>query len=169
MRLHWVARTATAAAVILLGACATQDRPVAPPVEPLWTGTDEVRDRLAESAHRAVMAHETLAMIERTRDQPAPSPLDETVLPPELQRSISFDWSGPGEEAARQIAREIGYELSVSGNPPAVTPMVHLALRDTASGKILENLGHQVHPKAAVMVDPNLRRIEFRYAPQGAN
>src|SRR3546814_19699165 len=87
-------------------------------------GTEEVSDLLAETAQRAVSAHETRAMIGRTRDQPAPSPLDETTLPPELQRATSIDWSGPGVEAAAQIVREIGYEMTISGNPPAVTPMV---------------------------------------------
>src|SRR3546814_18244411 len=92
MRLVRTTRGTAVAMAFLLGACAAQKQVPAPMMEPVWDGTEEVSDLLAESAQRAVSAHETLAMIERTRDQPAPSPLDETPLPPEMQRATSNAW-----------------------------------------------------------------------------
>src|SRR3546814_10448308 len=89
MRLVRTTRGTAVAMAFLLGACAAQKQVPAPMMEPVWDGTEEVSDLLAESAQRAVSAHETLAMIERTRDQPAPSPLDDTTLPPALQRATS--------------------------------------------------------------------------------
>src|SRR3546814_20509472 len=96
MRLVRTTRGTAVAMAFLLGACAAQKQVPAPMMEPVWDGTEEVSDLLAESAQRAVSAHETLAMIERTRDQPAPSPLDETTLPPELQRATSIDRKSVG-------------------------------------------------------------------------
>src|SRR3546814_19557541 len=102
MRLVRTTRGTAVAMAFLLGACAAQKQVPAPMMEPVWDGTEEVSDLLAESAQRAVSAHETLAMIERTPDQPAPSPLDEPTLPPELQRAPSIDWTRSGvEEAAK--------------------------------------------------------------------
>lgn len=137
--------------LILLGSCAAHTVR-----SPDWSTRAEVQDLLARSAQRAATAQETLAALERARVRPAPTALDETTLPPELQRLTSVEWSGPGEEAVRQIAREIGYEFRATGNPPPIPAMIHISRLEVPVAKALEEIGHQVHPRAEVIVDPNL-------------
>jgi defect in organelle trafficking protein DotD len=122
-----------------------------------------VADSLAQSADRAARAQESLAQVERARSEPAPPSLDVTGLPPELRRQATMTWSGPGAAAARETAGLIGYEFRVVGNPPAAQPMVNVNARDLPVAKILEDIGLQVQGSAQVVVDANLKRVEFRY------
>jgi defect-in-organelle-trafficking protein DotD len=153
------------AALLALGACVTQGN--VPSGTPNWDGEEKARvlDLLGQSAKRSAAAQETLAMIERTRTKPTASPIDETGLPPDLKRPTTMDWSGPGEDAVRQIARLIGYEFRTTGNKPSVPPMIEVSFVDKPVAKALEDIGLQVQPSAQVVVDPNVRRIEFRYLP----
>ncbi len=122
-----------------------------------------VEDSLAQSAARAARAQETLAQVERSRTEPAPPSLDVAGLPPELRRPATMNWSGPGQEAARQMAGMVGYEFRIVGNPPPNLPMVSIAQTDAPVGKIVEDIGLQVQGMAQIVVDPNLKRVEFRY------
>lgn len=122
-----------------------------------------VEDSLAQSAARAAKAQETLAQVERARTEPAPASLDVSGLPSELKRPATMNWSGPGPEAARQVAGLVGYEFRVVGNPPPNLPMVSIAATDLPVAKIVEDIGLQVQGIAQVLVDPNLKRVEFRY------
>ena len=122
-----------------------------------------VADSLAQSAERAARAQETLAQVERARTEPAPPSLDVTGLPQELRRPATMTWSGPGVEAARETAGLIGYEFRIVGNPPPSAPMVNINAHDLPVAKILEDIGLQVQGSAQVVVDANVKRVEFRY------
>lgn len=122
-----------------------------------------VEDSLAASAARAAKAQETLAQIERARTEPAPASLDVSGLPPELRRPATMNWSGPAPEAARQVAGLVGYEFRIVGNAPPNLPMVSVAATDLPVAKVVEDIGLQVQGIAQVLVDPNVKRIEFRY------
>lgn len=122
-----------------------------------------VEDSLAQSAARAARAQETLAQVERARTEPSPASLDVTGLPAELRRPATMNWSGPGVEAARQVAGLIGYEFRIVGNPPPTPPMVSVAATDLPVAKIVEDVGLQVQGIAQIVVDPNIKRVEFRY------
>jgi hypothetical protein len=123
----------------------------------------QVEDRIAESAKRATNAVETLVMIQRARTEPPPSSLDEGLLPEELRRRGTIEWSGPADALVSDIARNVGYGFTVVGNPPPVVPTVQISAKDQSAGKILENIGFQVSQFATIAVDPNSRHIELRY------
>lgn len=158
-------RKALLGAVLLaLGACAAQGGS-STASNPAWSGHSEAKaeDLLAQSADRAAKARETLARVERTRTPPAPTPVDETGLPPELRLPTTVDWSGPAPEVAERLAAGIGYEFRILGNPPANPPMANLSVQDLSVVKVLEDIGLQVQPGAQIVIDPNARRVEFRY------
>lgn len=143
-----------------LAACGTdgaKEKPVPPSV------SVDVDGKLAEAAGKAAKAQETLARVQVARTKPAPLPLDETSLPEELKRPATIDWSGPAHEAARKVAALIGYSFAVTGNPPSIPPMVHVSSVDVSAAKALENIGLQAYPFGEVTVDPNVKRVEFRY------
>lgn len=122
-----------------------------------------IADDLARAADRAVKAQETLALVQRARTEPSPLPVDPAGLPAELRRPATMNWAGPGHEAARQVAGLVGYDFRIVGNPPAVAPMVNVAATDVPVGKIFEDIGLQVQGVAQIAVDPNSKRVEFRY------
>ena len=143
-----------------LAACGTNGKKIA---DPLYAGGAEIDSRLAEAAQKAAKAQENLARVQIARTKPAPLPLDESSLPEELRRPATVDWSGPAHEAARKIAALIGYSFAVTGNPPSIPPMVHVSVADVSAAKALENIGLQAYPFGEVTIDPNVKRIEFRY------
>lgn len=84
-------------------------------------------------------------------------------LPPELRRPTTIEWVGPGVDLVGELARNIGYKYAVIGQEPAVDIMVSISAVDEPAIKVFENLGYQVAQYAEVFVDPNAKRIEFRY------
>jgi defect-in-organelle-trafficking protein DotD len=151
-------------AVASLAACAQNDgaRPTGPAVAYDPAIRTEVEQQIAQSSARAANALETLAMIQRARTAPAAPALDESGLPEELRRKTTIAFQGPADEAARSLAEQIGYGFVVTGNPPANPGLVSLDEHDVSVAKALEDLGLQAQRFATVVVDPNLRRVEFR-------
>jgi len=172
-----MSRTATVPALLAallgasLGACQTAAT-VDPATEvAIRAAGEEAALRLAESAERAAAAQAELARVQEARTRPAPRPFDETLagVPVELRKTTTLEWSGPAPEAARRVAAIVGYSFSVVGNPPATPPMVNVHLREVAAAKAFEDIGLQSQPFGQVVVDPNARRVEFRYlAPAAA-
>lgn len=121
--------------------------------------------RLAESASAAAAAQEELVRIQTARTLPAPAPINENLagVPEALRRPTTMQWSGPGEEPTRRIAGIVGYDFRVVGNPPATKPMINVSLDNVPAVKALEDIGNQVQPFAQIVVDANLKRIEYRY------
>jgi defect-in-organelle-trafficking protein DotD len=153
---------ALSAAVLSLSACAQQQTAniATVPYDPALRG--EVEQQLSASAARSANALETLSMIQRARTAPAAPTLDETSLPDELRRKATVEFNGPAIEIARELAANIGYGFIETGNPPAVEGLVNIDEHDVSVAKALEDVGLQAQRFATVIVDPNLRRVEFR-------
>lgn len=124
-----------------------------------------VDNRLADAAEQAAKAQADLARVQKARTKPSPLPLDEIGmnLPEELKRPATLKWSGPAHEAAQRISALVGYQFSIVGNPPSIPPVIHVSLQDVPAAKALEQIGLQAFPFGEVAVDPNQKRIEFRY------
>lgn len=160
------------AAVALLGGCAAGTGPA-----PTASGTQawdaaiqqQVDQQLAQSAARAANALETLAMIQRVRTEPVAAPIDETGLPAELARRTTVEWSGPAKELVKELAANIGYDFTETGGTAAAPAMVHVNVRDVSAAKALEDIGLQVQQWATVIVDPNLKRVEYRNESWNSN
>lgn len=144
---------------VLLASCGTKK----PSNLPSYKGTAEIDRKIAESTASAAKAQQELARIQIARTKPAPLPLDESGLPEELLRPSTLNWSGPAHEAARKIADLIGYSFQETGNRPSIPPSIHVTLVDVSAAKALENIGLQAFPFGEVSVDPNVKRVEFRY------
>lgn len=166
---HQKSVLALAAAALLLGACATQ---AGPTVEPEWDSRSraEIEDRIAASASRSANALETLAMIERARTEPVPSGISEGLqgFPDELRRPTTIEWSGPADEVAERLSKNIGYSFLKSGSEPSIPVMAQLSARDVPTIKAFENIGLQIAPYATLIVDPNVKRVELRYGSADA-
>jgi len=153
-----------AGAGLILASCAS----TAPKssVDTGYRGIAEVDSKIASSVQIAAKAQENLARVQIARTKPAPLPLDESNLPPELLTPATINWSGPAHEAAKRIAALIGYSFAITGNTPAIPPSINISLVDVPAAKALENIGLQAFPFGEVSVDPNIKRVEFRYLQQ---
>ena len=121
---------------------------------------------LNESADRAAGAAEVLAQIEAARTAPQEPPVAEgemSKLPPELLRPTTVEWMGPALDLTNELSRNIGYEFAVMGQMPPVDVMVSISAVDEPAVKVFENIGYQVSEFATVFLDPNTKRVEFRF------
>lgn len=148
-------------ATLLLAACSTT-KTSDNDISDVYT-SQSIDKELAEAFGRASKAQETLARVQVARTTPTPSALDEASLPAELKRPATIDWSGPAHEAAEKVSNLIGYQFKITGNRPSIPPMVHISVQDVSAAKALEDIGLQSFPFGEVSVDPNAKRVEFRY------
>lgn len=154
---------AVSAVAALAGAAGCATKPVENADVSTKYNDHQVDKQIAEAADTAAKAQEKLARIEVARTKPSPSQLDENNLPAELKRPATMEWSGPASEAASKVAALIGYDFKITGNRPSVPPMVDVSAKDVPAAKVLEDIGLQAFPFGEVAVDPNAKRIEFRY------
>lgn len=76
----------------------------------------------------------------------------------------TIDWSGPVEPLVRQIAKASNYRVRILGTPPAIPVLVTVYTKNAMLGDILRDVGYQCGRRAAVVVFPESRVIELRYA-----
>lgn len=76
----------------------------------------------------------------------------------------SIDWSGPIEPLVREIAKVTNYRVRVLGTEPAIPVLVTLYDKNMMIADILRDAGYQAGRRAAVVVFPESRVIELRYA-----
>lgn len=161
MSIKAVLIASVAAATLLMAGCSTTKTPDND-ISDVYNN-QTIDKELADAVSRASKAQETLARVQVARTTPTPSALDESSLPEELKRPATIDWSGPAHEAAAKIANLVGYQFKITGNRPPIPPMVHVSVEDISAAKALEDIGLQAFPFGEVSVDPNAKRIEFRY------
>lgn len=76
----------------------------------------------------------------------------------------SVDWSGPVEPLIRQIAKVTDYRVRVLGTPPAIPVLVTVYDKNMMIADILRDVGYQCGRRATVVIFPESRVIELRYA-----
>jgi defect-in-organelle-trafficking protein DotD len=76
----------------------------------------------------------------------------------------SIDWSGPVEPLLHQIAQSTNYRLRVLGTRPGIPVLVSVYDKNMMMADILRDVGYQCGRRAAVVVYPESRVIELRYA-----
>ncbi|MHA6345905.1 DotD/TraH family lipoprotein [Roseivivax sp. CAU 1761] len=170
--MKFITKTALVLALLGTSACGALDFGAGgrnhPDADGKWDSkaAKQIDETLAKAAERSANANETLAQIERTRTAPTEPSLagaDLENLPPELRRPTTIEWVGPGVDLVGELARNIGYTYAVAGQEPAVDIMVSVSAVDEPAIKVFEDIGYQVAQYAEVFVDPNAKRIEFRY------
>lgn len=76
----------------------------------------------------------------------------------------TIDWSGPVEPLLRQIGQASDYRVRALGTPPAIPVMVTVYQKNVMLGDVLRDVGYQCGRRATVVVYPESRVIELRYA-----
>jgi defect-in-organelle-trafficking protein DotD len=76
----------------------------------------------------------------------------------------SVDWSGPVQPLVKQIADAANYRLRVLGTEPAIPVLITINAKNTMLADVLRDVGYQCGRRAVVVVFPDSRVIELRYA-----
>jgi len=76
----------------------------------------------------------------------------------------SVDWSGPVETLVRQLAKAANYRVRILGTSPAIPVLVTVYDKNMMLADILRDVGYQCGRRATIVVFPDSRVIELRYA-----
>lgn len=119
---------------------------------------------LAEASF--AMSHSIVDLAETAQ---AAHPLPHLAPPPSpntygMAGLTTVDWSGPIEPLLKQIANASNYQFRKLGTAPAIPVIVTMYEKNVMLGDVLRNAGYQCGRRAAVVVYPDSRVIELRYA-----
>lgn len=142
-------------AILALSACTSP-----PPTMHL----DNADSSLAEASYSV---SRSLSSLSETAQ--AAHPLPQLAPPPNpasygMAGLTSIDWSGPVEPLVKQIAKVTGYRVRVLGTAPAIPVIVTVYDKNMMIADILRDVGYQCGRRAAVVIYPESRVIELRYA-----
>lgn len=140
---------------LTLSACATP-----PPRDP----PDNSGSSLAEASYSVSRSLASLSEVAQAA-HPLPD-LPPTPSPASYGMSglTSVDWSGPVEPLIRQIAKSVNYRTRVLGRSPAIPVLVSVYDKNMMVADILRDVAYQCGRRATVVVYPENRVIELRYA-----
>lgn len=143
---------------LMLGACTST-----PPANP----SSEISSSDASLSEASYYVSRSISGLSETAQAAHPlPPLDPPPNPASYGMGglTSVDWSGPVEPLIRQIAKVTNYRVRVLGRPPAIPVLVSVYDKNMMAADILRDVGFQCGRRATVVVYPESRVIELRYA-----
>jgi defect-in-organelle-trafficking protein DotD len=81
-----------------------------------------------------------------------------------MAQQTSIDWSGPVEPLVKQLAQASEYRLRVLGAKPGIPVLVTLNEKNIMLADAIRDVGYQCGRRATVVIYPDTRVIELRYA-----
>ena len=141
---------------LVLSACATQ----APPSNKLDT-TDTSLAQASFAVSRSIVSLSETAQAAHPLPKLDPPPSPDTYG---MGGLTSVDWSGPIEPLLKQIAQTANYRVRVLGTEPGIPVLVSVTDKNMMLADILRDVAYQCGRRAAVVVYPESRVIELRYA-----
>lgn len=89
------------------------------------------------------------------------------VVPGELQKVVTFAWTGGLEDGVRKLAESVGYAVAVAPPPPGPTSLSPLEVV-VSTGPVpmieaFQALGEAAGARALVRVDPSRRQVDVLY------
>lgn len=125
---------------------------------------DESAIQLTEAAVSVSRSLNELAAIEKTATPPYKFNNLTDPTTNNLPGNVSVDWSGPVEPLLQKLGAMSNYRVRLLGTKPAIPVIVTLNAKDTPLAHVLRNIDYQCGHRAKLLVYPNQRIIELRYA-----
>ncbi len=139
-----------------LSACVTQTPP-----SPKTNSTERSLAEASYSVSRSIVSLSETAQAAHPLPDLAPSPSPDSYG---MGGLTSVDWSGPVEPLVKQLANAANYRVRVLGTAPGIPVLVSVYDRNMMLADILRDVGYQCGRRAAVVVYPESRVVELRYA-----
>ena len=124
---------------------------------------DKVDLMLADAADRATRALETLSAMEQQQMPMKPVAIVPNA-PQELQRAVTFNWTGPVEPLVEELTRKVGYRYGVIGNQPTTPILINIKATNKPLINVFRDIGIQMGARGNLAVDAEGRVIEIQYA-----
>jgi defect in organelle trafficking protein DotD len=139
---------------LLMGGCAIN--PV--PTDVATAGMPNPEAALQQSMQQVDAEMAELGQLSPANAQDLPP-----VIPAELQRVVSFEWTGPLDQGAAKLAASIGYTFYMTA--PASPPPIDVAIRmsSVTAYQVFESLGAAAGTRATVAVDPLHHQVQVIY------
>lgn len=159
---HRLTRPAAAVSALLtISACATPN--IGSDV--LTTGMPNPEIALRDSMRQVDVEMTSLGTLGA-----APVRMAEPVVPGELQKTVTFAYSGPLDDGVRKLATAVGYRLTITPPPPpapGAAPLgplnINVSTGFVTAYAALKALGDAAGTRALVRVDPQHHLIEVIY------
>lgn len=120
--------------------------------------------KLAEAASTVSQSLVNVAAIQRATTSPLVLKNLSSATSPDLQTLASVDWSGPVGPLVKKVGDAAGYTVRVLGVAPAIPVLVSITAKNVPLAYILRNADYQSGSKANIVIFPNMKVIELRYA-----
>lgn len=144
-------------ASVFLWACATHEAPqsydIAKSANSLAEASYAVSHSMVDLAETAQAAHPVPNLA------PPPSPATYG-----MGGLTTVDWSGPVEPLVRQLATAANYRTRILGTAPAIPVLVTINAKNVMLGDVIRDVGYQCGRRATVVLFPDSRVVELRYA-----
>jgi defect-in-organelle-trafficking protein DotD len=141
----------------LLSACASTPQPPPPNVNATEASLAEASYAVSRSVVDIAETVQAAHPIPKLGSAPSPIAYG-------MGGITTVDWSGPIQPLLHQLAKSSNYRLVVLGTPPAIPVLVTIYQRNVMLGDIVRDIGYQAGERATVVVYPDSRAIELRYA-----
>ena len=129
-----------------LAGCATPVRPV--PTTVVTPGMPNPEEALRQS-----IQHVDAEMAQLGQLTPAQVTTSAPVMPEDLQRLVTFKWSGPLDQGVAKLAQSVGYTFFVTAPPGAQPLQVAVELTNVPAYEVFKALGEEAGARAAVELD----------------
>ena len=114
-----------------------------------------------EEALRQSMQHVDAEMAQLGQMSPAAVQVaQQTVVPEDLQRTVTFTWNGPLDAGVAKLAASIGYTFYTTG-PSTQQPLnVAIAISSVPVFRVFQALGEEAGTQATVQIDPQHHQVQ---------
>lgn len=129
---------------------------------PPHTPHDAASTSLAEASYSVSRSLVSLSEVAQAGHPMAVGPSPTPILG--MTALTSVDWSGPVEPLVVQIAKAANYRVRILGRPPAIPVLVSIYDKNRMISDVLRDVGYQCGRRASLVVYPEERVIELRYA-----
>jgi defect in organelle trafficking protein DotD len=143
----------SALAVGLLGGCGASVQPV--PTTVVTPGMPNPEEALRQS-----MQHVDAEMTELGQYVATPVVSSSPVVPEDLQRVVSFKWSGPLDRGVAKLAQSVGYTFYVTAPAEAQALLVSVEVDNAPAYEVFRALGEKAGTRATVELDPLHHQVE---------
>jgi defect-in-organelle-trafficking protein DotD len=113
-----------------------------------------------EEALRQSMQHVDAEMAELGHLSPTVARQVQPVMPSDLQRVVSFEWSGPLDQAVAKLSASIGYTFYTTAPANAQPLDVAIRLSSVPAYQVFQTLGAEAGTRATVQVDPLHHQVQ---------
>ena len=113
-----------------------------------------------EEALQQSMQHVDAEMAELGRLSPTVARQVQPVVPADLQRLVSFEWSGPLDQGVAKLAASIGYTFYTTAPANSQPLDVAIRLSSVPAYQVFQTLGAEAGTRATVQVDPLHHQVQ---------